>query len=93
MRPYVTVVASAVMQYRYLAGLADRTELLQDPMHRSQRYVRLSSPNRDVNVLGARMVFRSQESAYDSEPLRGNGDPALVAALDELRYTPRRVAR
>jgi hypothetical protein len=93
MRSYVTVVASAVMQERYLAGLADRTELLQDAMHRSQRYVRLSFPNRDINVLGAWMVLRCQEGAYDLEPLRGNGHPALVAALDELRYSPRRVAR
>src|SRR5260370_2444324 len=93
MRSYMTVVASAVMQERYLASLADRTELLQDAMHRSQRYVRLSFPNRDINVLGAWMVLRCQEGAYDLEPLRGNGHPALVAALDELRYSPRRVAR
>jgi hypothetical protein len=39
------------------------------------------------------MVFRCQESADDREPLRGDRDSALVATLDKLRYSPRRVAR
>jgi hypothetical protein len=81
------------MQRRYLAGLTDRTELLQDAMYRGQRYVRLSFANRDVNVFGAWMVFRCQESADDREPLRGDRDPTLMAALDKLRYSLRRVVR
>src|SRR6266851_1283860 len=93
MWPDMAVVTSAVVQARYLARLAHLTELLQDAMNRSQGNVRLPSPHRRVNVFGAWMVFRSQEGTDDGEPLRGNGEAAFVAALYELRHSPRRVAR
>src|SRR5216684_7451372 len=62
-------------------------------MDRSQRYVRLLSPYRSVNVFCAWMVFRSQEGTDDGEPLRGNREAAFVPALYKLRHSPRRVAR
>ena len=36
------------------------------------------------NLVGARMVLRSEQSPYDCEPLRGDGNPPLTTPRDEL---------
>src|SRR5579875_994184 len=37
-----------------------------------------------INLVGARMVFRSEQGAYDCEPLGCDSDPALTASRDKF---------
>ena len=37
-----------------------------------------------TDLIGARMVLRSEQGSYDCDPLGGNGDPALTTPRDEL---------
>jgi hypothetical protein len=88
MRFRVTIVTRAVIQQRYLASLAGLTELLQDAMDGSQRYVGKLFAYRGADVLGAGMGFRGQERSDDREPLRSDGQAACMAALHELISPP-----
>ena len=91
MRFRVPIVARALMQRRYLARLAGLTELLEDAMHSSQRYVGKLFANRRADVLGAGMAFRGQQRLDDRETLRGDGQAAFMAALHEIIAPPSRI--
>jgi len=88
----VAIVTRALMQRRYLASLADVTELLEDAMNRSQRDVGKFFAYGGADVLGAWMLFRGQQRADDGEPLRRDGQAALMAALHELVQAASRIA-
>src|SRR5271165_7679337 len=92
MRLCVAIVTRALMQGRHLASLADLTELLEDAMNRSQRYVGKFFAYGGADVLGAGMLFRSQQRADDGEPLRRDGQPAFMASLHELVQAASRIA-
>src|SRR5712692_9931753 len=93
MRFYVAVIARAAMQRRYFADLADLTELLQNAMHGGQGDMRVCSAHCSVDIFRAGMVLRGNQDADDGEPLRGDRQPALVAALNKVVEPARRVVR
>lgn len=80
----MTVIARTIMQKRYLASLADLTELIQNAIDRSERDVGQLRTYDGVDVFGAGVVFRGQQRANNRQSLRGNGQAARVAALHEL---------
>jgi len=84
MRLHVAVIARKIVEHRYLARLSYFAKLLQNPMDRGQRYVGVSATNRRTDLVGARMVLRSEQGTYDSEPLGCDGDPARPTPRDEL---------
>ncbi len=88
----VTIVTRALMQRGHLARLADLTELLEDAMNRSERYVGKFFAYGGTDVFGAGMLFRGQQRSDDGEPLRRDGQAAFMAALHELIQAASRIA-
>jgi hypothetical protein len=84
MRLHVAVIACNVVEERYLARLSHFAKLLQNPMDRGQRYVGMPAPYCLTDLVGARMVFRSEEGSYDRKPLGCDCNPALATPGHEL---------
>jgi hypothetical protein len=84
MRLHVAVVACNVVEERYLARLSHFTKLLQNPVDRGQRNVGMPATYCLTDLIGARMVLRSEECSYDCKPLGRDGDPALATPRHEL---------
>ena len=84
MRLDVTVITRKIVQDSDLARLSHFAELLQNPMDRGQRDVGMSATHGETDIVGARMVFRSEQGAYNREPLRCDRNPALTTPRDEL---------
>jgi hypothetical protein len=57
MRLHVAVIASNIVQERYLARLSHFAELLQNPMDSGQRYVGMPATYRRTDLVGARMAL------------------------------------
>jgi hypothetical protein len=91
MRLDVAVVAGDIVQQRYLAGLADFAELLQNPMDCRQRYVGMLATYRRADLVGAWMVLGSEQGLHDCEALGRYGYPALTASRDELAQSMNRI--
>jgi hypothetical protein len=81
---HVAVVPRNVVQESYLARLSHFAKLLQNPMDCGQRYVGMLATHCPADLVGARMVFRSEQGPYDCEPLGCNGDPPLTTSRDEF---------
>jgi hypothetical protein len=84
MRFDVAVIARDIVEERHFARLSHFAELLQNPMDRGQRYVGMPAAHRRAELLGARMVVRSEQGLYDGEPLGCDGNPPLTASGDEV---------
>ena len=84
MRGHVPVIARKIVQYRYLARLSRFAKLLQNPMDCGQGYVGMRAAYCHTDLMGARMVLRSEQRPYDREPLRCDSNPPLTTSRDEL---------
>ena len=84
MRLDVAVIARNIVQERYLARLFHFAKLLQNPMDCRQRYVGIPATHCRADLVGARMVLRSEQGPYDCEPLGCDGNPPLTTPRDEL---------
>ena len=84
MRLDVAIIAREIMQERYLARLSHFAKLLQNPMDCGQRYVGMPATDCRTDLVGARMVLRSEQGLYDCKPLGCQGNPALTTSRDEL---------
>jgi hypothetical protein len=80
----VAVVARSIVQTRHLARLTHFAKLLENPMDRGRRYVRMLAPNRRTDLVAARMLLRSEQGFYDGKPLRCDGNSLLTAAGDKV---------
>jgi len=89
---HVAVVACSIVQERYLACLTRLAKLFQNPMHRGPGYVRMRAMHCRVYLVGARVVFRSEEGSYDSEPLGRDGNSSVTTPRNELAQSLNRVA-
>ena len=81
---HVAVIARGIVQERYLARLSDFAKLLQNPMDCGQRDVRMPATYCRIDLVGTRMVLRSEQGIYDREPLGCDRNPALMTPRDEL---------
>jgi hypothetical protein len=84
MRLDVAVIARDIMEEGYFAGFADFAKLLENPMDRSHRYMRMSAAYRGTYLVGARMVLRSEQGPDNREPLGRHGDPTLTTSRDKV---------
>jgi hypothetical protein len=84
MRLHVAVIACNVVEERHLARLSHFTKLLQNPVDRGQRNVGMPATYCLTDLIGARMVLRSEECTYDCKPLGRDGDPSLATPRHEL---------
>ena len=84
MRLHVAVKARNIVQQRYLARLSHFTKLVQNPMDGGQRYVGMLATYCRTDLVGARMILRSEQGPYDCEPLGGDSNPPLTTSRDEL---------
>jgi len=84
MRFHVAVITRGIVQRRHLPCLSQLAKLLQNPMDCGQRYVGMLAAHGRAYVFGARMVPRGEQRSYDREPLRCDGNPALMTPRDKL---------
>jgi hypothetical protein len=93
MRLDVAVIARNIVEERHLARLSDLAKLLENTMDGGQRYVRMPAAHGRTDLVGARMVLRSEQGPYNGEPLGGDGNPQLTTTRDELAESLNRVLR
>jgi hypothetical protein len=83
-RLHVAVIACNVVEERYLTRLSHFAKLLQNPVDRGQRYVGMPATHCLTDLVGTRMVLRSEEGAYDRESLGCDGNPPLATPRHEV---------
>jgi len=84
MRLHVAVIARNVVEERYLTRLSHFAKLFQNAMNGGKRYVGMPATHCRTYLVGARMVFRSEQGPYHCEPLGRDGNPPLTTPRDEL---------
>ncbi|HKV53669.1 MAG TPA: hypothetical protein VJN94_03410 [Candidatus Binataceae bacterium] len=81
---HVAVIARKIVQQRYLACFSYFAKLLKNPMDGSQGYVGMTATNCRTDLVGARVVLRSEQGLDDREPLRRKRNPPFTTSRDEL---------
>jgi hypothetical protein len=91
MRLDVAVVARAVMQMRNFARFPHLAQCFERAMHGCKRHVRMLAADASVDVIGARVVLRSEQRLNYRAPLGRDGQAALTASLCERFETAGRI--
>jgi hypothetical protein len=84
----VAVIASDIVQERYLARLTDVAKFVKDAVDGGQGYVGMLAAHGSTDVFGARVILRSEQGLYYRQPLGSDGDTAFAASRDEFAEPP-----
>ena len=87
----VAVIAGYVVETSYLPRLSHFAKLLENPMNRGQRYVRIAATNGGADLVATGMLLGGEQGFDDCQPLRRDRNSLLAAASDEITQSLDRV--